>query len=110
MTVTVVIVALFVLLAVGIPVAFAMAVSGAIGLYIFGGMTVLTGVLKTSPLSSANSYEIITIPMFILMADESVSQLLIAGLVPGLLVTLTIATTVYVLCLIDPRRAPPGRS
>lgn len=86
MTVTVVIVALFVLLAVGIPVAFAMAVSGAIGLYIFGGMTVLTGVLKTSPLSSANSYEIITIPMFILMAEF----VIISGVADGLFRSATI--------------------
>mgnify|MGYP003644289828 CR=1 FL=1 len=86
MTVTVVIVALFALLAVGIPVAFAMAVSGAIGLYIFGGMTVLTGVLKTSPLSSANSYEIITIPMFILMAEF----VIISGVADGLFRSATI--------------------
>ena len=80
MTVTIVIIALFVLLAVGIPVALAMAVSGAIGLYLFGGMTILAGILKTSPLSSANSYEIITIPMFILMAEF----VIISGIAEGL--------------------------
>lgn len=69
MLVTLVLVALFALLTIGLPVAFAMAVSGAIGLYAFGGMRVLTGILNTSPLSTANSYEIITIPMFILMAE-----------------------------------------
>ncbi|MBC7138697.1 MAG: TRAP transporter large permease [Defluviimonas sp.] len=60
---------LVVLLVVGMPVALAMAISGALGLYMFGGMPVLSGILKTAPLSTANSYEIITIPMFILMAE-----------------------------------------
>jgi C4-dicarboxylate transporter DctM subunit len=67
--VSLVVVLLFVLLASGIPVAFAMAVSGGIGLYAYGGIGMLYGILKTSPLSTANSYEIITIPMFILMAE-----------------------------------------
>lgn len=69
MIVSLVVVLLFVLLASGIPVAFAMAVSGGIGLYAYGGIGMLYGILKTSPLSTANSYEIITIPMFILMAE-----------------------------------------
>ena len=60
---------LFALLAIGIPVSFAMAVSGALGLYAYGGVGILQGILKTSPLSTASSYEIITIPMFILMAE-----------------------------------------
>lgn len=69
MTVAVVVVLLVLLLLTGLPVALAMAISGALGLYMFGGMTVLAGILKTAPLSTANSYEIITIPMFILMAE-----------------------------------------
>ena len=69
MIVSLVVVLLFVLLASGIPVAFAMAVSVGIGLYAYGGIGMLYGILKTSPLSTANSYEIITIPMFILMAE-----------------------------------------
>ena len=32
-------------------------------------MPILQGILKTSPLSTANDYEIITIPMFLLMAE-----------------------------------------
>lgn len=69
MIVSLVVVLLFLLLAIGIPVALAMAVSGGIGLYAYGGIGMLYGILKTSPLSTANSYEIITIPMFILMAE-----------------------------------------
>ena len=69
MLVLFVLVMLGVLLVIGLPVAFAMAVSGAIGLYLYGGMPILSGVLNTTPLTTANSYEMITIPMFILMAE-----------------------------------------
>ena len=207
MTVALVIVLLTWLLVSGLPVALAMAISGSVGLYLFGGMAVLGGILKTAPLSTANSYEIITIPMFILMAefviisgvaqdlfraatvwvgrlrgglamatavagagfgaisgsstasaatlastsipamidegydpklasgvvaisgtlamlippsvalilygiiaDISVGQLLVAGVIPGILVALTIMLTVAVLVRIDPSAAPAGRS
>lgn len=60
---------LFAMLAAGVPVGFAMAVSGAVGLYWVGGWEVLIGVLQTSPLSTVSSYELITIPMFLLMAE-----------------------------------------
>ncbi|GGE23185.1 TRAP transporter, DctM subunit [Gemmobacter megaterium] len=69
MLVTVVLVLLVVLLVVGLPVALAMAISGALGLYFYGGFPILMGILGTTPLSTANSYELITIPMFILMAE-----------------------------------------
>jgi tripartite ATP-independent transporter DctM subunit len=62
-------VVLFVLLAIGTPVGFAMAGSGALGLYLIGGMPILTGILQTAPLSAVTSYELITIPMFLLMAE-----------------------------------------
>lgn len=61
--------ALFILLALGLPVAFAMAISGSIGLFMVGGMPMLSGILETVPFSTANSYEMITIPMFLLMAE-----------------------------------------
>ena len=60
---------LFALLAVGTPVAFALATAGSLGLYLVGGMQTLAGVLGTAPLSSVASYELISIPMFILMAE-----------------------------------------
>ncbi|MBN8971432.1 MAG: TRAP transporter large permease subunit [Rhizobiales bacterium] len=60
---------LAVLLMLGTPVAFAMAIAGAVGLYMIGGLTMVLGILKTTAFSVANSYEIITIPMFILMAE-----------------------------------------
>ncbi|KGM49132.1 TRAP transporter large permease [Pseudooceanicola atlanticus] len=69
MTVTVALLVLVAMLVFGLPVALAMGVSGAVGLYMFGGWPILQGILKTAPLSTANDYEIITIPMFLLMAE-----------------------------------------
>lgn len=69
MTVLIVLVLLFGFLALGVPVAFAMAFSGSVGLYLVGGMPVLLGILKTVPLSTVSSYELIAIPMFLLMAE-----------------------------------------
>jgi len=60
---------MFALLAIGVPVGFAMGVSGAIGLYVVGSWDMLLGVLQTVPLSTVSSYELITIPMFLLMAE-----------------------------------------
>lgn len=198
---------LFALLAIGTPVAFALVVTGSLGLYLVGGWEAVTGVLTTTPLSSVASYELISVPLFILMAefvilsgvadnlfkcaatwvgrvpgglgmatalagagfgaisgsstasaatlssttmpamlrqgydarlaggvvaisgtlamlippsialilygiiaDVSISQLLIGGVIPGLLVTLTIMGTVWVLVLLDPKAAPRGRA
>jgi tripartite ATP-independent transporter DctM subunit len=198
---------LFVLLAIGTPVAFSLVITGCIGLYIVGGLDTMVGVLTTTPLSSAGSYELISVPLFILMAefvilsgvadnlfkcaatwvgrvpgglgmatalagagfgaisgsstasaatlssttmpamlkqgydpslaggvvaisgtlamlippsialvlygiiaDVSIGQLLIGGVIPGLLVTLTIMGTVYVLVMINPSHAPRGRA
>src|SRR5690625_4572937 len=69
MTMALVLILLVALLIVGVPVALSMAVSGALGLYLFGGFPILYGILRTAPLSSTSSYEIITVPMFILMAE-----------------------------------------
>jgi len=60
---------LFFLLVIGAPVGFSMLVSGALGLVLIGGSTMLLGVLQTTPLSAVSSFELITIPMFILMAE-----------------------------------------
>lgn len=197
---------LFLLLAIGTPVGFAMAAAGALGLYLVGGMSMLTGILQTAPLSTVSAYELITVPMFLLMAElvllsgvaddlfkataawmgrvrgglamatalagagfgaicgtstasaatlsatslpamlrqgyepamaggvvaisgtlamlippsvalviygllaeVNIGALLIGGVIPGILVMLTIMTTVYTLVLLDPTRAPPAR-
>lgn len=69
MTTVLVLAALFTLLAIGTPVGFAMAAAGALGLVLTAGADALFGVLQTTPLSVVSSYELITIPMFILMAE-----------------------------------------
>jgi tripartite ATP-independent transporter DctM subunit len=60
---------LFLLLALGVPVGFSMAVSGGVGILSIGGYDMLMGVLQTSPLSSVSGYELVTVPMFLLMAE-----------------------------------------
>jgi tripartite ATP-independent transporter DctM subunit len=61
--------ALLLLLAAGMPIAFAMGVSGIAGLYLLGGMDTVIGVLSTTPFSTVSTYELLSIPMFILMAE-----------------------------------------
>jgi C4-dicarboxylate transporter, DctM subunit len=194
-------------LAGGMPIGFAMGVAGTIGLFAEGGMTTVMGILETAPFSTVSTYALLSIPMFILMAefvivskiaDElydslviwagrtpgglaiatafagagfgaicgsstagaatlasislpamlrhgyepklangvvaisgtlamlippalalvlyglltelSVAKLLMAGLIPGLLVTLLIAATVLILVWQEPSRAPPGKA
>src|SRR6201996_1513141 len=69
MTPIFVLILLFCLLAIGTPVGFAMGFAGSGGLMIVGGPAALFGILQTAPLSTVSSYELITIPMFLLMAD-----------------------------------------
>jgi tripartite ATP-independent transporter DctM subunit len=198
---------LLLLLALGTPVAFSLAIAGVAGLYAIGGLEMVLGVLQTTPFSAANSYELISVPMFLLMAEfvilsgvaddlfeaasawvgrvpgglamatalagagfgaisgsstaaaatlsattipamlkqgyepklacgvvaisgtlamlippsialvlygiiagANIGELLIGGVIPGLLVTLTIIATVWYLVWRDPSRAPPGRA
>lgn len=69
MSTVLVIAVLFAMLAIGTPVGFAMAAAGSLGLLLTAGTDALFGVLQTTPLSVVSSYELITIPMFILMAE-----------------------------------------
>jgi hypothetical protein len=55
MTLLLVLGTLFLLLSIGVPVGFAMASSGSLGLWMLGGMPMLLGVLKTSPLSASST-------------------------------------------------------
>jgi tripartite ATP-independent transporter DctM subunit len=68
-TIAIVLTGLFGLLAIGMPVGFAMAISGSVGLYLVGGTAALIGILQTSSVSTVSSYELITIPMFLLLAE-----------------------------------------
>ena len=65
---------LLLLLAIGLPVALSMLLSGAVGLYLVGGAQLLVGILGTTPLQSVQNYEFVTIPMFILMANFIISS------------------------------------
>lgn len=71
---------LFSLLLLGVPVGFTMAIVGAVGLYLLLGFDAVLGILTTAPLTAANSYEIITVPMFLLMAEF----VILSGLADGL--------------------------
>ncbi len=66
--------ALILLLAIGVPVALSMLLSGAVGLYLVGGMQLLVGILGTTPLASVQNYEFVAVPMFILMANLIISS------------------------------------
>jgi len=60
---------LFLFIVIELPIALAMMLSGAIGLWMTGGMDALWGSLLTLPLSAVASYEFVMVPMFILMAN-----------------------------------------
>ncbi len=61
--------ALLVLLLFGMPVAFALGIAGMLGLLLKGGPDMVMGILRTTPLATTSSYELITVPMFMLMAE-----------------------------------------
>lgn len=63
------VVLMLVFLFLGMPVAFALGVAGAIGLYAYGGFDTVSGILGTVPYRSAAHYTLSTLPMFILMAQ-----------------------------------------
>lgn len=52
-----------------VPVAFAILVSACTGLWTVSGPGVLLGILETATVSSIASYEFVTVPMFLLMAE-----------------------------------------
>lgn len=76
---------LMALLAIGMPVGFALIVSGGVGLYLIGGESMLFGMLETVPVSEATIFELVTIPMFLLMAE----LVLVSGIADDLFMTAT---------------------
>ncbi len=68
MIVILVVILLVVLLALGMPVAFSLGISGLVGLYLVDGLDAAYSVLSTAPYRSAANYTLTTVPMFILMA------------------------------------------
>lgn len=69
MIVTTILVLLVGFLVVGVPIGFSMAIAGALGLFWIGGYDVLYGIALSVSSSGLQSYELITVPMFILMAE-----------------------------------------
>jgi TRAP-type mannitol/chloroaromatic compound transport system permease large subunit len=58
----------------GLPIAFALAVAGIVGIYLHvGDWNVVLRILGTTPFSTVADYVLTTIPMFILMAYFSAS-------------------------------------
>ena len=60
---------LFGLLIVGVPVGFALLLSGGLGILLTNSFGMLEGILQTSPHASTASFTLTSIPMFILMAE-----------------------------------------
>jgi C4-dicarboxylate transporter, DctM subunit len=60
---------LFVLIVAGVPLAFALAAAGCAGIWALGGYTAMMSFLATAPFTAASQYELMTIPMFVLMAE-----------------------------------------
>ena len=58
-----------VMLALGVPVAFSLAISGALGLLLTNGVDSLFTILSTVPFRTAANFSLTTVPMFILMAE-----------------------------------------
>lgn len=76
---------LLLLLALGTPVGFALLISGVAGLAMKSGIAMPLGVLRTAPASAASGYELITIPMFMLMAEF----VILSGVANGLFASAT---------------------
>ncbi|MCP1335469.1 TRAP transporter large permease [Futiania mangrovi] len=57
------------LITVGTPIAFSMAISGAIGLWLVLGPMAVLGVLQNTSYRSTASFLLVTVPMFMLMAE-----------------------------------------
>ncbi len=69
MIITISIIAFIVFLALGMPVAFALGVTGCLGLGLLEGFQGIINILSTSPYRTAASFILTTVPMFILMAE-----------------------------------------
>ena len=56
-------------LIIGLPVALSLLLAAGIGILMLGGLDLLVGLLSTGPPSALSTYELLTIPMFLLMAE-----------------------------------------
>lgn len=69
MTLTVILVVLVALLAIRVPVALATGAAGFLGLCLSADLATAMSVIGTVPMAQASTYDLLTIPMFILMAE-----------------------------------------
>lgn len=60
---------LIIFLVIGMPVGFALGVSGMVGIWLAAGTSTMLGILQTAPYENAASFVLTTVPMFILMAE-----------------------------------------
>ncbi len=60
---------LFVLIIIGMPIAFCLGVSGIVGLFLEQGVGATIGIIATTLFRSVASYTLVTIPLFVLMAE-----------------------------------------
>lgn len=80
LSVAIVVVLLCGLLLLRVPVAFSILLAASIGLWMIAGGSVLLGILETATVSSVSSYEFVTVPMFLLMAEF----VIISGIADGI--------------------------
>lgn len=69
MTIALPVILLLLFLFVGMPVGFALGVSGLLGLFLAGGIDAVFSTMTTVPFRTAANYTLTTVPMFILMAQ-----------------------------------------
>lgn len=63
------IILMLILLAIGVPIAFSMAISGTVGLIYLIGIERTSGILRNVPHSETTLFVLTTIPLFVLMAE-----------------------------------------
>src|SRR6266850_2383226 len=122
---------LVVTLLLGLPIAFSLAVSGIVGIYLLGGdWNVVFRILGTTPFGVSADYVLTTIPMFILMAYFSASgglardlytagahwlsrvkgglaiATVFAGGIPGIIVGIFLVLAILVWVRVKPAHAP----
>ena len=83
MTVALIMCLLVALIALGMPIAFTLAICGALGLYLEVGLSPMLSVLQTTPYRTAANFLLSTLPLFILMAELLSRGSLVANLYRG---------------------------
>ena len=70
---------LLALIVIGVPIAFAMGITGSLGIFVMGGMPTVLYTLGTYPVSRAASFVLVVIPLFILMGNLALAGGIAAG-------------------------------